>query len=413
MKVRHLSTNRSCPEDGLLRLAVDTGVGRFPEIASHLTSCERCRERLEVLGRDATFADQKLGLLEPNDVSPNARLAYQKMHRRISVDGVANPPRGESLMSSLWNTRVARGAVAMAALVILTATFALTPMRSLADNLFNRFEVEQFQAITIKPEEFQEFGTELVLRAFSSDLEVIAGAVENLAEVETSFDMDSGFAGAREYDSAEAAAAAFGEFRSPADLPAQFDKAPRYLVSEDNWIRVTVNTASLHAILDELGYRFNSIPAADVVPELTGTIDIPTALGTYYEGENDQHLMIIQMASPVLTTPEGLDMDAARNDFLSLPGLPKEFVSQLKAVENWESTLIVPVPEGAETSDVTVDGQPGLLIEADEFDASNWGQDAHLEGEISIVMWNDNGTLYIVAGSVDGNALMDIANSLE
>lgn len=406
-------TNRACPDDGLLRLAVDTGVERFPEVAGHLTSCERCQLRFEALGRDAAFADQKLGMLDHDDVSPNTRLAFQAMQRRITIDGVVKPPQGESFMSSMMNTRAARGAVAMVALVLLTAVFALTPMRSVASNLFNRFEVQEFQAVTIRPEQFQEFGAELLMRGFGADLERIGEAFQNLAEVETSFDMESADADMQEFETYGDAAAAFGEFRVPETVPAGFDQNPRYLMSEAAWIRVTVNTESLNTILDELSFNFNSIPDASVMPELTATIDIPSALVAHYEGSDDQHLAVIQLESPVLTTPEGLDMNAVRSDLLSLPGLPDEFVDQIKAIDNWESTLIVPVPEGAETRNVTIDGQPALLIEAGELDASSFGDDLQMEGEVSVVMWNDGGVLYIVAGSVSGDQLLEIANSLQ
>lgn len=413
MKLWNRYTNRACPDDGLLRLAVDTGVERFPEVASHLTTCERCQHRFKALGRDAAFADQKLGMLDHDDVSPNTRLAYQAMQRRITIDGVMKPPQGETFMSSMMNTRAARGAVAMAALVLLTAVFALTPMRSVASNLFNRFEVQEFQAITIRPDQFQEFGAEMLVRGFGADLERVADAAQNLAELETSFDMESADAVVQEFETYEAASAAFGEFRVPGTVPAGFEQDPSYTMTEASWIRATVNTESLNTILDELGFNFDSIPDASEMPELTATLDIPSALVTHYQGSDGQELAVIQLESPVLTTPEGLDMNAVRSDLLSLPGLPGEFVDQVKAIDNWESTLIVPVPEGAETRNVTIDGQPALLIEAGEFDTSNWGHEFQMDGEASVVMWNDDGVLYIVVGSMSGDQLLDVANSLQ
>lgn len=412
MNIRNRFSNRPCPDNGLLRLAVDSGVERFPEVASHVKACERCQQRLETLGRDAAFADQKLGMLDHNGVSPDSRLAFQSMKRRITVDGVVKPPMGETFMSSVMNTRVARGAVAMTALVLLTVVFTLTPMRSLAENIFNRFEVEEFHAVTIRPEQFQEFGAQMLMRGLGADLEVVATAAENLVEVETSIDPESDDMGMQEFDSFDAASAAFGEFQVPDNLPAAFDQDPRYLMSEANWVRLTVNTESLNTILDELDFNFNSIPDATDMPEMTATIDIPSTLVSYYEGSDDQHLAVIQMESPVLTTPEGLDMNAVRNDLLSLPGLPEEFVDQLKAIDNWESTLIVPVPEGAETRNVTIDGQPALLIEAGELDTSNWGHDIQMDGEFSAVMWNNGDMLHIVVGSLGGDQLLEIANSL-
>jgi hypothetical protein len=118
------------------------------------------------------------------------------------------------------------------------------------------------------------------------------------------------------------------------------------------------------------------------------------------------------MESPTLTTPDSLDMNALREDILMLPGLPTDLVAQLRSIENWESTLVIPVPEGAVTSDVSIDGEPGLLLEAGEFDGSDWGIEFELEGDASVVMWHDDGNLYVVAGSVSGSDLLDVANSL-
>ena len=81
-----------------------------------------------------------------------------------------------------------------------------------------------------------------------------------------------------------------------------------------------------------------------------------------------------------------------------LPGLPPDFVAQLRAIEDWESTLIIPVPEGATSKDVTVQGEPGLLIETDEAE--------------SAVIWAENGILFIVGGSISGDDALKIAGSL-
>jgi hypothetical protein len=53
-----------------------------------------------------------------------------------------------------------------------------------------------------------------------------------------------------------------------------------------------------------------------------------------------------------------------------------------------------------------------LLLEAGEFDGSDWGIEFELEGDASVVMWHDDGNLYVVAGSVSGSDLLDVANSL-
>lgn len=406
--------NQSCPDDGSLRNAVANGVDRDPEITEHLRACERCRWRFELISRDASMADQKLEVLGHDEVNPDVRLAYQKLRGRVSNGGTREsaPHGSEKLMDRIWNQRALRGAAALTALVVLMAAFALTPMRSLADSLFNRFEVEEFRAVTIRPDDFGAFQVELLMRGLGSDMERVFAAMENLAEIETSFDTDDPRHGAQEFSSAADAAAVYGVFREPGNVPSGFEQSPRYLVSEPGWVRLNANTESVNIILEELRFDFASVPNAADLPIMTFEVNIPQAVVTWYEAGEEHHLAIVQMQSPTITTPEGVDMNALRNDVLSLPGLPVDFVNQMRAIDDWQRTLIVPVPEGARTSDVMVDGQPALLIEAGEVDGSSWGVDIALEGDLSIVMWEDDGVLYLVAGTLNRNDVLDVARSL-
>jgi hypothetical protein len=70
----------------------------------------------------------------------------------------------------------------------------------------------------------------------------------------------------------------------------------------------------------------------------------------------------------------------------------------LRGIDDWENTLIIPIPEGAESDDVTINGEPGLLIEHALFAA---------------VLWEDGGTLHAVIGQVDGDTVEDIADSMD
>ncbi|HYI15751.1 MAG TPA: DUF4367 domain-containing protein, partial [Thermomicrobiales bacterium] len=105
-----------------------------------------------------------------------------------------------------------------------------------------------------------------------------------------------------------------------------------------------------------------------------------------------------QMASPSLNIPDGINMDALREDILQFPGLPADLVAQLRAIDDWESTLIIPIPEGATSDDITINGEPGLLIE------HNLG---------SAVLWEKDGILFAVIGQVSDDEVRDIADSMQ
>lgn len=315
-------------------------------------------------------------------------------------------------MSTMWKFRAARGAVAMVALLLLTTAFVATPMRSLADDLLNRFRVEKFEAITVNMEQFTEFGLGIALQAMTADPEELMTAAEGLVEVETTFDKQDPLSNAAELGSLDDVQAAFGDFRAPASLPDGFDAAPRILVTDAGSVTATVDTASANTIVQELGLPIYSLPDATQAPEMIFKVELPQALIMHYEADSGGHLAVVQLESPTLITPDSVDMNALREDLLMLPGLPSDLVSQLRSIEDWESTLILPVPQGAETRDVSIDGEAGLLLESGEFDGSDWGIEFELEGDASVVMWHDDGTLYVVAGSVNGSDVLDVADSL-
>src|SRR5262249_26108582 len=104
-------------------------------------------------------------------------------------------------------------------------------------------------------------------------------------------------------------------------------------------------------------------------------------------------------AGPALQFPDELDLNAFRTALLALPGLPQDTVNQLKNVQDWERTLIIPVPEGTTTKNVSIDGNKGLVI----IDA---------QGRGSVVLWQSNGQLFAVGGTLSEADLLSIANGL-
>ena len=406
-------TRKHCLSDGTLRAAIDNGVDRMPEVAAHLSICPRCRGRFEEIAGNSAFASRQLEQLAIESAPVDLHRARQKMHGRIAESSRAMAEtQGESFVSTLWKGRALRGAVVMLALVLITTAFVSTPMRSLADSLFNRYEVERFEAITVGQDDITEFQTGLVMQALTADPQRLLGAAENLVEVESTFDTSNPDGMGVKLDSLDDARAAFGEFKAPADLPAGFDATPEIIMSEAGSITATVDTESVNVIAEELGLQFDALPDAAEMPKMVFTVDVPQALVLHYQADGDGHVMVGQLDSPTLTTPEGLDMNALRDDVLDMPGLSSNLVDQLENIDNWETTLVVPVPEGAETRDVTVNGEPGLVIDAGSFDGSSFGMDFELDGDVSVVMWSENGTLYFVAGTVNGDEIVSIAESL-
>lgn len=385
----------TCPGDAQLRAYLDDGDLRT---GAHVAECPACRERLAELEANAAAASTLLARLEPEDDEINVSAALSAWRRRHADHEPAT--EGFDLMS-MWNRRGARVATGIAGVFALLMVLTVSPMGSFAGDLLDRFRVQKFAAITINVEDFQDFQTNMLLRLVAADHEALGEAAMNLATFESTFDQEDPLANMQQFASADEARAAYGDFRTTDDLPEGYDTTPTYYVSQAGSATVTIDTAEAQAIIDQLNLPIYSLPDAATYPEMTFTMDIPQTLVQEFKGASeDERIFVAQLVSPTLITPEGLDMDALREDLLALPGLPPDFVAQLRSIDDWESTLIVPIPEGFSSDDVTIDGEPGLLITSDDEKGA-------------VALWEDDGVLYIVGGTESGGTISDVAKSLD
>ena len=138
------------------------------------------------------------------------------------------------------------------------------------------------------------------------------------------------------------------------------------------------------------------LPDPNTTSSVTLSLDIPAGAVLDYQA-NGKHLVVAQMESPTLTIPSTVDISMLRDELLATGFLPPETVAQLRAVTDWQHTLIVPVPSGATTSNVTVQNSAGLLIKSDKG---------------SVVMWQKDGILHVV-GSDSSVDVMSVASSLK
>lgn len=391
-----------CLTDGELRTLIDLDDRSPEQWQHHLAECPACQLRLETLRAQSAEVSARLDMLEPDiDTAPDPAIAWQSFQRR-NRNAEAETLQG-GRMTSIWSHRAGRLATAAVAVLAVALVLAISPMRSVASDLFNRYEVEKFEAVTIDLTEFQDFGGQMMVKALGGDMDAMQQAITDLVELDSDYDLDHPFSATHQYNSIDEVEQAYGEdVLTPTDLPEGFDTDPEILMSDAGQITVNVNNASLQTLITELNLDITALPDAETTPTLSFTLDVPKAVGLNYVNESTgQHVTVAQLASPTLTTPAELDMDALRDQVLDLPGLPESLVDQLKAIDDWQHTLIVPVPEGATSEDVTINGEPGLLISADDGD------------ENTVVLWEQDGLLRIVVGNVTPETAIDLANSMK
>lgn len=299
-------------------------------------------------------------------------------------------------MGQLFATRPMRAASAFVAVIAVIAAVTLSPMRTVADDFLNQFRVQKFAAVTIPMDMVSPLQSAMMDSMSEEDKARLKDELGNLGAFDTSFEFDMENLPASM--TLEEAEAVFGEIDTPDDLPDGFDDAPNAYVTEAGSASYALDTANAQSMIDALNLPIYSLPDAAAYPTLEFGANIPAAAMLEYQDADGKRVVVGQMISPTLDIPDGVDMDALREDILRFPGLPADLVAQLRAIDDWESTLIIPVPEGADSENITINGEPGLLIE-------------HALG--SAVLWEKDGMLFAVIGQVAEDEVREIADSMQ
>ena len=148
----------------------------------------------------------------------------------------------------------------------------------------------------------------------------------------------------------------------------------------------------------------------DLLPEnIDGqpfTITVPAGVALSY-GDGEEGFGVIQMASPTVDVPEGVDMQALGEAMLQVYGMTPREARRLSRSIDWTTTLVLPIPtDVASVSEISINGHTGLL-----FDQADMSHD--VDGEGGALLWEADGTVYMVAGAGSSFSLMDIATSLQ
>lgn len=319
-------------------------------------------------------------------------------------------------------SRLSRPAwVGLAVVALLALSMAFAPVRAIAGSFLGLFRVQSIDVVQVDP---QALASQLDSSTFSSIL-------SNDVKV-------TGGGPAQDVSNAQAASQLAGfTVRLPAAMqPAQLDYQP------GSKAVYKVNRQQLQALLAEIGHSDIQIPAAldgatvsvevhdGVVAEFGDCRSLSNAekdlnLRQSASGEAPQQSVqtkagedpnlkqlptgpscttLVQMPSPTISAPPGLDMEAIGQAYLQVLGMsPADAANYAKNVD-WSSTLVIPIPRsGTSTSSISVDGVTGTLVTQDRGPAR--GQ--------YVLAWVKDGIMYGLTGPGDGSNAVDIANSLK
>ncbi|MBA3621676.1 MAG: hypothetical protein H0W51_05070 [Euzebyales bacterium] len=246
-----------------------------------------------------------------------------------------------------------RTAAAALVVIALTATAVATPGgRSAAAAFLSAFRSERFAVVTVDP---RRVGEGL------AGLERL-GRVQGLGDTEP-----------RIVSSLDAATRVAGFAPAALDagsLPGTVTGPPSITALPSHTVRVT----------------FSRERAPQLPLRLDGAVlivEVPAVVVQTWGGDGEAPGLVVAEAEQVTARTRGVSLDVLRDDLLALGGLPPETVAQLRAIDDWRTTLPIPVPvDDVRWSPATIAGGPGLLFgdESGLASAALWQRDGRIHG---------------------------------
>jgi hypothetical protein len=399
-----------CPDLGALRASIDAPDGTPAALHDHMRACAACADTLAELQRNAELAAPAIALTAPAAApSPatveealtrfeqrRARLAAAtKAQARAEATAAATPeapapvpPRRPGRIARL-GTRARAVAAGLAAALVLAGLLVTPGGRAAAAGFLAQFRSERFQVISLDPAQSNRVA------------DVVDGLVQTGVFTGSATQLQ-GFGEPRPVDDlAEASRIAGFEAAAvdPAVLPARVERTPqRILASRAREARITFDR---DAALDYL--RRHGRPDAQLPERYDGTqlvVTIPAAVVQQFAGRDGGPALLVGKAGTLgLTTEGGASLEELREVVLGLPGLPAETVAQLRAIGDWRTTLPLPVPtDEVRWRPATVDGAEALSF-------------ADQTGRLHALLWQRDGHIWGVAGTLSSDEAQDVAGS--
>jgi hypothetical protein len=304
---------------------------------------------------------------------------------------------------------LAVGAAACALLLLGTA--ATRPsVQAFAQGVLQQFRVQRVQPVRLDLAALQGMDT----RGYAESA-FKAAKVTNVTEPKV------------EQSSAQRATAATGlTLKGPSRLPASIKGAPTIWLAEPSSFQVTYDGQKLVELAEQLNVRdaallqqlraANGMTATASIPAMAAVIygELPKSSGSgaasaLPAGGQSRGIVaqaaptlgpllgIVQLKSPTVEVTGNVDLDRLRQLVLRSGVLPPALANELLAIADWKTTVPIPVTRGT-TREVAVDGVRATLIIG--------------ELPVPVLVWQKDGAVYAMAGTVSESELVAAAQSL-
>lgn len=370
-----------CPSEGDLR-TLDASTD---EVAVHMRTCARCADRLERITQNSQLVTQRLDSLNDGapatDFASDPNVALQTFKAKLE--------RNQS-MTEFGQQRRLRPVFAGGVLIVaLMAALLITPVRSAAVGLLDVFRVEKFAVITVD-------ASKMPIKMDADRHNARHGGDKPNPNVFGTYDGPIKLEPADKVESLDAASELAGYEVASAGETLGGQQVSEVYVTQPFRARYTFDVEKIRQKIKEAGVQ--GVKAPQQLDGKTFTLDVDQGVFVRY-GDEGSGVVFAQGPSPELTIPDGVNMDYLRQDFLLIPGLPSDLVAQVQEIEDWERTLVIPVPANGSSQEVRIDGNEGVLIS----DAT---------GQHNGVLWQRDGRLYAIGGKLTSEEALQAARAV-
>ena len=404
-------------DEGTLRAYLDGELEpeRSAAIQEHARSCADCGERLTQLRLTGALAQGRLALLDADAAALPSRPAVaailaaarhpQRPAWRAAVEGAL-----ARLRESAWRPAPLAAGAAVAVVLLGGAAMTQPAVQSFAQGVVQSLRVQKVQPVKLDLTQLSGGSLPGIDQLLST------GTYQGPTEPSV-----------RSATPAEASKATGFTVRAPSRLPAQVTGSRSVWVSDPVSFTFTYNGDKLAALAQQYGVTDASLLAS--LRGLNGTTvkgTVPAAAGIFYGqlgpaaqragaardaakhdlakvpqatqaagGGGQPFLALVQLKTPGLDVPANVDQ--LRSQLLKSGAVPPALAAQLLAIQDWKTTLPVPVVHG-QSQQVAVDGVTGTLFTGD--------------APMPVLFWQKDGVVYVLAASGSPQDVLDAARSL-
>jgi hypothetical protein len=327
------------------------------------------------------------------ETTPPVKVARARLNQKIIK-------KEQNMWQKIFARKFRPAWATLIVITVLAVTFSFPQVRVLATNFLGLFRVEKIEAVEVGIS-LDDLPAEMESNFMAIDS--LIGDQIKVQQIDDPIVVD---------DIAEAEALAGYKVRIPTELA---DKEQRIVFQPASTISFTIDQARWQALIDSMGYsdQFDIPKAADgaeVKFSLPNTIVIGFGECSVNQAQDMEDAglpgsctVLMQTEQPTIEAPPGIDINQAGQVILQVLGMSPSEAEAFSNRVDWATTLVVPVPQGADYRSVKVDGAEGVILE-----------DTYAGGNARFTMlWVKDGMFYALSGDGTRYSPTRIGNSLE